>query len=102
MFFYPRPAEFPRIFCRAGIPAGKLLKTHACLLQDTAASGIGPHNVNGRIKLYYSASYGLSLSNREKTGTTVSICLPEKFSGGKKCLLDESQIPLKKNLSNSG
>jgi two-component system sensor histidine kinase YesM len=39
-------------------------------------SGLGVHNVDERIKLYFGTAYGLSYESSEEEGTTVRIQLP--------------------------
>lgn len=46
------------------------------------SSGIGIHNVEDKIKLYFSSSYGLQIYSEEGKGTTIFIHLPITFQQG--------------------
>ncbi|NEU31360.1 HAMP domain-containing protein [bacterium LRH843] len=43
------------------------------------SSGIGIHNVDDKIKLYFGAGYGLHISSKEGFGTTIYINLPVTY-----------------------
>lgn len=66
-----------------GIPSEKLLLIKKRLSQYDANSsnpangkGIGIHNVNKRIKLYYGVDYGVDIDSLEDKGTKVTINIP--------------------------
>lgn len=43
--------------------------------RTTKLGGVGIHNVDERVKLYYGEQYGVSVDSSEESGTTVTICL---------------------------
>lgn len=43
---------------------------------------IGICNVHNRIKLYYGAEYGISISSKPEEGTTVTVRIPKRAKGG--------------------
>ncbi|MCM3762697.1 sensor histidine kinase [Alkalihalobacillus oceani] len=43
------------------------------------SSGVGIHNVDDKIKLYFGSSYGLAISSQEENGTTIDLYLPISF-----------------------
>lgn len=45
--------------------------------RDTKSNGVGLHNVNERIQLYYGTEYGLSFVSAPGEGTTATITLPD-------------------------
>ncbi len=57
---------------------GRLAGTKTDIPQDPNLlhSGLGVHNVDERIKLYFGQSFGLSFESAEDVGTTVKIRLP--------------------------
>lgn len=59
-----------------GIPEGRLrqLRTNIENPGNFVSSGIGLHNINQRIKLFYGQDYGISISS--KNGTLVTLLLP--------------------------
>ena len=74
----------------AGIPADKLAKIQALLLDDTAETwtgawqenGFGLENVHKRVKLYYGQLYGLSLRSEAGVGTCVTVLIPARREEG--------------------
>jgi two-component system sensor histidine kinase YesM len=59
----------------AGIREG-LINPRANSAKSHRGSGVGLHNVDERIKLYFGREYGLEFDSSEEKGTTVTIRLP--------------------------
>jgi len=45
-------------------------------LDGIGTEGIGLHNVNKRIKMYYGKDYGILVNSKKNEGTTVTVCIP--------------------------
>lgn len=78
-------AKFLRITIKdngVGIPKGQLekLKINIENPGNFVSSGIGLHNINQRIKLFYGQKYGISISSNEGTLVTLMLpmCIPKK------------------------
>lgn len=69
-----------------GFTPYKLAQIQSTLAEDgedisMKEGGFGLENVNKRIKLYYGEKYGVSIQSQYRSGTTVTVAIPQKHNG---------------------